>query len=132
MAPLRYGSSSALYPSPRAYPYDFGLLHHRHVLAGPVQSVEGSGSGEIAVEGMQPSRLEVDGVGQHQTGHGVDGAFGDQILDLLARLIAHPVVDRPAGGFGVGHVVDQAHPRSVVLAQQVEELRPEGEALLSP
>ena len=49
------------------------------------------------VELLGPRRLEEDGVGEHEAGELVDRALGQQLGDVLAGVLGHPVVDLAPG-----------------------------------
>ena len=109
-----------------------GLVHHRHrhLLVG--REVEGSILGGVLVELLLPVPLEVDGVGQHQPGLGIEHAGSQKILDLLLRLLLDPLVDLLAGRLGVLGEVQDSQFGSVVLAGRLEELGQELVSLLPP
>jgi hypothetical protein len=81
---------------------------------------------------VHPCPVEVDGVHQHQPGHGVDAPRWNEIADLALGVLLDPGVDRQPGCFGRLDVVDDLDGCRVPAADQLEELVPERVTRLGP
>ncbi len=103
------------------------LVHHRHADAGAVRAAEGLAARLRRVEAVGPLPLEVEGVEEVEHIEWTD-AF-DHLVDLAAGVGTHPGVHRPHRRFVEGQLGDLG---VVELPRAVEEVGPEGEALLCP
>ena len=107
-------------------------VHEFHGHAAAVEECERAVVGVVRVKGCVPCSIEVDRIGQNQSGRAVDGIRWQQILDLVLGLVGYPCVDGQTRWLWRIEEVEQVHAGAVVRGQGVEEVGPESVGFLGP
>lgn len=83
-------------------------------------------------ERVKPRALEVNGIGQDESGELADGARRDDLWDAIVRPRGGPPVDGVARRLGLGDEVHLLEVRSISIAQQPQEVGSERDAVMPP
>ena len=86
----------------------------------------------ILIELVLPRAFEMHSVGQYQPCQRVEYARRDKILDLLFRLLLHPLVDLVAGLLGSMGKVHDPQFGPVICPGRLKKSRQERVAVLAP
>src|SRR3990172_166733 len=109
-----------------------GLPHQGHSNSAPVQQVEVAVRGGFLGEWRLPRRIEVDSVGEDESGQIVDGPLRNQVFYAAFGLVADPLVDSVAGRLRRSHKIQSPEPCPVVLGKNVKVLLKELVVLMAP